>query len=108
MQAYYTSEPEALTYMKLPDGNADVWLRKNIEESTQETEDGTQSVWTCDEVSFRTTLSKTEIEDDFDTIFENGGTTTDEDTGEESVDTPTLAERVAALEEALIEIGGLI
>lgn len=99
--AYYTEKPETLTYMKLPDGNADVWLRENIEE-VEDDEGNTQ--YQCDEVYFRTTLSKDEIEADFDAIFENGGTTVDEDTGEESVDNPTLAERVAALETTVQEI----
>lgn len=103
--AYYTEKPDVITYMKLPNGSADVWLRDNITETTDE-EGNTQ--YECDEVYFRTTLSKSEITADFDTIFENDGTTVDEDTGEESVDDPTLAERVAALEEALLEIGGLL
>ena len=97
--AYYTTEPATITYMSLPDGTyADVWLRQNIEE-TKDEEGNTQ--YECDEVYFRTSLSEDEITENFDTIFENGGTTVDEDTGEESVNNPTLAERVTALEEAV-------
>ncbi|MCD7784563.1 MAG: hypothetical protein LUH18_03130 [Oscillospiraceae bacterium] len=90
--------------MPLPDSElADVWLRKNIAEvkGEQDGESGTQ--YEADEVYFRTSLSEEDVAESFDELFENGGTTIDEDTGEESVSNPTLAERVEALEEAFIE-----
>ena len=34
--AWYPSEPEAVTYMALPDGTADVWLREGITETGTE------------------------------------------------------------------------
>ena len=133
--AIYMTEPEVITYMQLPTGEADVWLRKNIEqedfsgmtvaelkayaeENNMElsattkaaiiTELTAKTGWTCDEVYLRTSLSYEEIEENFDTIFENEGEIVDKDTGEEVADGITLAERVEILEAALIEIGGLL
>ena len=99
-KAYYTQEPEAIQYMALPTGYADVWLRQDIQQ--EETEDGT--VWTAEEVYFRTSLSEEEVTENFDTLFSNGGPEVDEDTGEEAVTIEyTLAERVEILEEAFAE-----
>ena len=101
----YSQMPEAILYMALPDGRADVWLRQNIEQITDENDD---TQWTADEVYFRTTLTEEEVTKGFDALFENGGPTIDEETGEESADEPTVAERVDALEAAVLELAELI
>lgn len=69
MKATYNMEPEAVLYMPLPNGKADVWLRKNIQETTEDE----ATVWTADEVYFRTSLDKESIEANFETLYENGG-----------------------------------
>ncbi len=100
----YTEKPEAMQYMPLPDSElADVWLRKNIAEVEDEQDGEARTHYEADEVYFRTSLSEENVAENFDELFENGGTTVDEDTGEESVSNPTLAERVEALEEAFME-----
>ena len=63
--------PDEITYLPQPDGKAEVWLRKNIEQ----TEDG----WEADEVTFMTALSKEEILSQKDTYFEEEIETTMED-----------------------------
>ena len=99
MTAIYYTEPNTIDYMELPDGRADVWLRKDI----TETVDGEENTcWECEEVSFRTNLTQEEIEENFDEIFENGAPIVDEETQEEVADGITLAERVEALEEAVL------
>lgn len=100
MKALYQNKPGAISYMPLPDGRADVWLRENVTETTDE--EG-NACWECDEVSFRTYLSEEEVTVNFDTIFANGGVTVDEDTEEEVADGVTLKERVEALEESQLE-----
>ena len=87
----FGSQPEPIQYMPLPGTDmADVWLRKNITAPEEGVED---ACWTADEVYFRTVLSKTEIETNFDTLFERDGLMTDP--------APTPEERIAVLEEAL-------
>lgn len=108
MKTEFSAEPATLAYMPLPDGKADVWLRQNITQETRETENGTETVWTADEVYFRTSLSQEEIEENFDAIFENGGPVVDEDTGEELTDGVTLKERVEVLEESQLEMAALM
>lgn len=96
MIAYYESKPDELLYMPLPDGRADVWLRKNIAQAEQ---DG-QTVWTAEEVYFRTVLTKERVEVDFDMLFEMG-------------EPPKPAhvsdtERLDALEAAILELAEVI
>lgn len=69
MKATYNMEPEAVLYMPLPNGKADVWLRKNI----QETMEDETTVWAADEVYFRTGLDRESIEANFETLYGNGG-----------------------------------
>lgn len=104
MQTFFTQEPGKILYMPLPNGKADVWLRKDIAEV--ETEDS--SGWAAEEIYFRTTLTKDEVEADFETIFANGGTTVDEDTGEEVTDGITTADRLDAIEAAIAELAEVI
>ena len=84
----FGSQPEPIQYMPLPGTDmADVWLRKNITAPEEGVED---ACWTADEVYFRTVLSKAEIQEHFDTLFERDGLLTDPE--------PTPEERMAELE----------
>lgn len=78
-------EPSKIEYMPLPDGSADVWLRQNISRSDDEG-------WSADEVYFRTSMSRADIEANFDTLFGRDELLTD------SKDVET---RIADLEEAM-------
>ena len=53
MKVYYDSKPDAILYQPLPDGTANVYLRKNIEQAERSTfnqdKEETQTVWTADE-----------------------------------------------------------
>ena len=97
MKAYYNQEPETVSYMPLPDGRADVWLRKNIAETTDE--EG-RPVWEADEVYFRTNLDQGSILAEFDELFLNGGETGSD---EEPVGKPTVEDRLDAIEAAFME-----
>lgn len=49
---------------------ADVWLHDNIEEVESQTEEGaTYKEWVADEVHFKTALTKSEIEENFDSLW---------------------------------------
>lgn len=85
----YGCQPEPIQYMPLPGTDmADVWLRKNITAPEEDVED---ACWTADEAYFRTALSKAEIQEHFDTLFERDGLLTDP--------APTPEERITVLEE---------
>ena len=47
MKVYYDSQPEKILYQPLPDGTANVYLRKNITQAKRSTfnEDNAQSVY---------------------------------------------------------------
>lgn len=64
-KAYYTTEPERISYLPQVNGKAEVYLRKNIE--SVETENGV--VWTADEVQVYTMLSREEVLAQFDSYF---------------------------------------
>ena len=88
--AVYPREPDRITYTPRADGGADVWLRRNIVKSA----DG-EDEWTADEVYFHTTMSRADVDANFDTLFErdkllNPGT--------------DVESRIADLEEALYMI----
>lgn len=94
MLVYYDNKPEKVKYEKLPDGTANVYLRQNIKQidQTQTNADGnetTVNVWTADEKNIQTTLTEAQVEAQFDTLVLGGDST------------PTLAQRVAALEDAI-------
>lgn len=80
----YDSKPEAVLYMKLPNGLADVWLRRNVQQ--EESEDCVS--WSADEKYIRTGLTLDEVNEQFDALF---------DAEPEKV--LTEAERIAQLEQ---------
>ena len=53
----YDHEPLQVEYMPLPDGQADVWIRADIQQVTDE--EGTR--WTAEEVYFRTRQTQSEV-----------------------------------------------
>lgn len=95
----FSERPEAVVYAPLPDGKADVWLRRNIRETVvQEDVDGetmTVTAWTAEEAYMRGTMSREEIERNFDRYFDAAAVWTPE---QDPV--PTLVERVERLEES--------
>ena len=62
----FAEEPQAILYMLLPSGEADVFLHRNIRQETDE--DGAE-IWTAEEAQFRTTRTRDEIVKDFDGYF---------------------------------------
>lgn len=78
----FTEMPQAIQYMPLPNGYADVWLRTNIRSDADA--DGT-AVWLADEMYLRTELSLTEVQQQFDALVQKA---------------KPLDEQVAALVEA--------
>lgn len=73
----YSALPDKVLYMKNGE-TSDVWLRKNIVEV--ETEEGV--LWEADEIYLRSHLSKKEIENNFDSYFEEEIPVTVEDLAE--------------------------
>ena len=101
MLVYYDSEPEKIKYESLPDGTANVYLRQNIKQvdHTQIGTDGTETtakVWTADEKNIQTTLTEVQVEAQFDTLILDGDST------------PTLTQRVAALEDAISALADML
>lgn len=70
--------------MKLPNGQADVWLRRNIQQ--EESDDGV--FWSADEKYIRTGLTLDEVNAQFDALFDA-----------EPVTPLTDSERIAQLEQ---------
>lgn len=97
MKVYYDNEPEKILYQPLPDGTANVYLRKNIcqTERSQFNEDKEEKtlIWTADEKNFITKLSRDDIEQQFDLLFLTA-----------DIPKPTLEERISALEKGLMEV----
>lgn len=97
MKVYYDSKPDAILYQPLPDGTANVYLRKNIAQAERSTfnqgGEETQTVWTADEKNIQTELSKEDVEASFDQLFLTA-----------DFPTPTLEERVSVLESAMAEV----
>ena len=97
MKVYYDSKPDAILYQPLPDGTANVYLRKNITQAERSTfnqdQEEKQTVWTADEKNIQTELSKEDVEANFDQLF----LTSD-------FPTPSLEERITALEQAIMEV----
>lgn len=99
MKVYYDSEPSKVLYQPLPDGKANVYLRSNIcqadrSDFNQDSKNGeTQKIWTADEKQFCTSLTKDEVSANFDQLFMTA-----------DIPSPTLEERVAVLEAALMEV----
>ncbi|MCC8076402.1 MAG: hypothetical protein LIO95_10770 [Clostridiales bacterium] len=84
---FYSAEPEQIQYMALPNGEADVWLRRNREQ----VDSGDGWTWQAEETYLHTTLTRDEVAANFDALFDG---TYDPETA-----TPTIEERVEALEE---------
>lgn len=97
MKVYYDTEPEKILYQPLPNGTANVYLRKNITQAERSTfnqdKEEKQAVWTADEKNIQTELSKEDIEANFDQLFVTA-----------DFPAPTLEERVAVLEAAVMEV----
>ena len=55
-----------MQYMKLPNGQADVWLRRNIQQ--EESDEGV--FWSADEKYIRTGLTLDEVNAQFDALFD--------------------------------------
>ena len=71
----YGCRPDPVCYMPLPGTcEADVWLTKNAVEIVDGENAG---MWEADEIYFRTTMSREEIEANFDTLFERDGLMTE-------------------------------
>ena len=73
--AEFLVEPVAIEYIKLPDGQNDIWLRKNIVKTTRisTTNEGNEdkiTIFTAEEAYMRGTVDKDEIEANFDKWFE--------------------------------------
>lgn len=97
MKVYYDSKPEAILYQPLPDGTANVYLRKNIEQAERSTfnkdKEEKMTVWTADEKQTVTTMTKAEVTASFDSLFLSA-----------DISTPTLEERITALERVIMEV----
>lgn len=97
MKVYYDSKPDAILYQPLPDGTANVYLRKNIEQAERSTfnegKEEKMTVWTADEKQVVTTMTKDEVTANLDSLFLSA-----------DIPTPTLKERVIALERAIMEV----
>lgn len=61
----YSQQPEAIQYVPLPDGSADVWLRRNI---TQVDDEDTWG-WEAEETYIHTDLTRDEVAANFDALF---------------------------------------
>lgn len=97
MKVYYDTEPEKILYQPLPDGTANVYLRKNIAQAERSTfnqdQEEKQIVWTADEKNIQTELSKDDVEANFDQLFLTA-----------DFSEPTLEERVTVLESVIAEV----
>lgn len=106
--AIYNQKPAAINYMALPDRpEADVWLRKDIKQITQEeTGPDGQTVkakyWQASEVYFRAEITAAEVSQRFDELFEAPPVPPP------SFDPPTDLERIEALEAGMLELAGVI
>lgn len=106
MKTYFSQKPEAIQYMLLSDKQtADVWLRKNI---SQEIETGyfdkeENIYYTADEVYFRTKLSYSYIQENFEQVYEEVS---------KNIPLPnvniTLDDRMNALESAIAELAEVL
>lgn len=71
----YGFRPDPVCYMPLPGTcEADVWLTKN---AAQIMDGDNAGMWEADEIYFRTTMPREEIEANFDTLFNRDGLMTD-------------------------------
>lgn len=78
-KAFYSEKPDRIAYYPQKDGSAEAYLRQNI---AQEPDEEGGMVWTADEVFLRTHLSEEDIEEQFESYFEENLVTTIEDLAE--------------------------
>ena len=97
MKVYYDAKPDAILYQPLPDGTANVYLRKNIEQAERSTfnegKEEKKTIWTADEKQIVTTQTKDEVTANFDSLYLAA-----------DILAPTLEERVTALEQVIMEV----
>lgn len=91
-KAYYTECPDSIKYMALPSKGADLWMRKNIAETT-ESETGNM-MYEADEAYMRTDAAEAEITANFERWYEETANWKPSQPKE-----PTQEERIAVLEE---------
>lgn len=101
MKTQFSQKPDKIQYMPLPDGGADVWLRKNIKKQMGSMDGVQYTYYEADEVYFRTNDSKAQIETNFDEFF-NGNLP------KPPAPVVTDAERIAALEAAMLDLAEVI
>ncbi len=101
MKVQYSQKPEKIRYMQLPEGGADVWLRKNIKKHTGEREGTEYTYYEADEVYFRTNVTKSEIEADFEEYFAGN-------LPKPPAPAVPDAERISALESAILDLAEVI
>lgn len=101
MKAQFSQKPEKIRYMKVSEGGADVWLRKNIKNQTGEMEGEEYSYYEADEVYFRTNDTKEQIEANFEEYFAGN---LPKPPAPEIPD----SERIAALEAAMLDLAEVI
>ena len=109
MEVYSTDTPKQVQYNKLPDGTAEVWMRKDIIEEVTE-EGGTQ--YKYKEVMFITSEPEESIVANFDTWFNFGSTWTGEPLNNDIIikrlqsDYNDLSNAVIELADMITELGG--
>lgn len=94
------SKPETMLYSLRKDGSAEVWLRKNIKQTTMPASalsdegDGDNLIWMYDEAYFRTNAPREEVEADAEKFWTIGC--------DWSVEVPLTADqKIAELQEQL-------
>ena len=90
--------PVSMSYERLPNGQAFVMIRKNIRSESRTYGDGSeQTIYVYDEVQFNTNKDEAYVTSHADDLYRMM-----------SGSTPTIEERLNALEMAIAEIGGLL
>lgn len=101
----FDERPEALGYIPLSNGKADIWLRKNIREfAVEESVDGetfTVTKWAADEAYMRASLPLSTVEADLDAAFERAAAWKQ---GDDEVQKPSQLERIVLLERENAEL----
>ena len=97
MTVYYDYQPESVKYCALPNGKADVWLRKDIRE---ETDDEGAKRWVATEHYFRTSMSAAEVSARAAELFD--------EPSEPEYAPPTERERLDAIEDAVTDMLAMI
>lgn len=87
----FAEEPQAILYMPLPSGEADVFLRRNIR---QEKDGKGIEIWMAEEAQFRTVKTRDEVVKNFDTYF-TPQLTTEQQIAQLQADVKTFSQLVA-------------